>query len=166
MMRRGLKRVWIVAALGLAAFLLVAAQGKYEKGAGSSVFPYATTSGANDSLWCYDTLKPALEIKGWNSVHFKFTLKFDTAAAAGLGLKDTGRIWVQTFRNGAWAAIDSTSKGTAAAATAWTFNKRWADDIGDTLLGESLRVVVKRTDTIADTVRAAHDSLAWEWYLK
>lgn len=158
-----LKRVWIVAASVLAAFLLVAAQGKHEKGTGSEVWAHITAA-STDSEYSYDTT-PTIEIKGWNSLQIKFTLKVDTNATTGYGLKDTGRIWLQTQRNGVWVSIDSTNKA-AGAPTTWTFNKRYADDVCDTLLGEYLRFAVLKIDTFQASIVTLHDSGTWEWYLK
>jgi len=160
---RGLRRIWIVAALGLAAFLMVAAQGKYEKGEKTLVWTHVSASGGTDSQYSYDTT-PGIEIKGWSSAQVKFTIKVDTSTAGGQGLKDTGVTYVETFRCGAWAKIDSLFK--AAGAPAWSYTKRWHANIGDTLLGESLRFITIKIDTIQDSIITLHDSGAWEWVLK
>lgn len=159
----GIKRYWIVAALGLAAFLLVAAQGKYEMGVRTQVWTHASASSASDSEYSYDTTL-GIEIKGWTSAQVYFTLKVDTSTAGGQGLKDTGVMYAQTFRCGAWSKIDSTFK--AAGAPVWSYSKRWHFSIGDSVLGESLRFVVVKIDTVQDSIITLHDSGAWGWYLK
>jgi len=158
------KRIWIVAALGLATFLLVAAQGKYQDDHSSEVWTHITAAAAGDSEYSYDTTD-IIDVRGWPSIHIKFTLKVDTSDATGYGLHDTGRIWFQTLRNGVWVSIDSTNKA-AGAPTTWTFNKRYADDVWDTLGGGYVRFAVLKIDTFQAAVDTLHDSGTWEWYLK
>jgi hypothetical protein len=157
-------RIRVAMALCAVAVIIIAAGGVSKRGASSEVWTHATASSASDSEYSYDTTD-AISIKGWNSLHYKFTLKVDTSTAGGQGLKDTGRIIAQTFRNGAWVSIDSTNKA-AGAPTTWLINKRISAPVGDTLLGDSFRFVVCNIDTVQDSIITLHDSGTWEWTVK
>jgi hypothetical protein len=159
-----MRRIWLLFGLLIIGIIAIAANGGYKTGADSHVWTHVTAASASDSEYSYDTTD-AINIKGYNSLQYKFTLKVDTSTDGGQGLKDTGRIICQTYRNGAWVSIDSTNKA-AGAPTTWILNKRIADDVGDTLLGNFIRFVIWKIDTVQDSIMTLHDSGTWEWTVK
>lgn len=117
-------------------------------------------AGLGDSFFAYDTFT-IMDTRGYHTVRYYLTITGPNDAVNGAGNEDSARIVLQAIRPGAVFPFDSvegplpqTLTGVLPRAT------------GDSLMGESIRVITTVIDTLADTVATLEYTLTYDVLVK